>query len=153
VRSLRDRRAVISIILAMADTVSKEVRSKIMSSVRQRNTGPERLVRSLLHSLGMRFRLHRRDLPGSPDIVLPRHRIAIFVHGCFWHQHRGCPKARKPSSNNDYWDRKLADNIARDRKKSAELRKLGWKVITIWQCETRNADSIIEKLTDLIAPK
>lgn len=122
-----------------------------MSSVRQRGTSAERLVRSFLHAQGFRFRLNRRDLPGSPDIVLPRYRTVIFVNGCFWHQHRGCPKARRPSSNSDYWDRKLDENVRRDKKKAAELRKLGWRVITIWQCETRYPDIMIKKLADLFA--
>jgi DNA mismatch endonuclease (patch repair protein) len=133
----------------MADTVTKEVRSRIMSSVRQWDTSAERLVRSFLHAQGFRFRLHRRDLPGSPDIVLPRYRTVIFVHGCFWHQHRSCQKARRPSSNKDYWDRKLDENVQRDKKKANELRKLGWKVITIWQCETRSPDLMIKKLAKL----
>lgn len=133
----------------MADTVTKEVRSRIMSSVRQWDTSAERVVRSFLHAKGFRFRLNRRDLPGSPDIVLPRYRTVIFVHGCFWHQHRGCQKARRPSSNKDYWDRKLDENVRRDKKKATELRKLGWKVITIWQCETQSPELMTQKLANL----
>lgn len=132
------------------DTVSPIIRSRIMSSVPQRNTSPERIVRSLLHQLGYRFRLHRRDLPGSPDIVLPRHRIAIFVHGCFWHQHRRCRKSRKPTSNTEYWDKKLAENVKRDRRKEAALRKLGWRVIVVWQCEIHNLESLADRLAGLI---
>ena len=130
----------------MADTVSKAVRSQIMSNVPQRNTSPERIVRSFLHQLGCRFRLHRRDLPGSPDIVLPKHRIAVFVHGCFWHQHRGCRKARRPTSNTGYWNQKLDENILRDKRQIRELKKLGWQVIVVWQCETQNIKQLSRKL-------
>ena len=130
----------------MADAVSKAVRSQIMSNVPQRNTSPERLVRSFLHRLGYRFRLHRRDLPGSPDIVLPKHRIAIFVHGCFWHQHRGCRKSRRPASNTDYWNPKLDAIVLRDKKKIRELKALGWQVIVVWQCEAQNIKSLSRKL-------
>lgn len=133
----------------MTDTVSVTVRSKIMANVPQRNTGPERIVRSCLHRHGFRFRLHRRDLPGSPDIVLPKHDTAIFVHGCFWHQHRGCRKSRKPTSNTDYWDQKLAANVLRDKRKTRELKKLGWQVIVIWECETKTPETLSRKLTIL----
>lgn len=134
----------------MADTVSKSVRSRIMSSVKQRHTKPEMIVRSLLHQLGFRFRLHREDLPGSPDIVLPKFRTAIFVHGCFWHQHKNCSKSRRPSSNQDYWNTKLDENISRDKRKEKELSKLGWRVVTIWQCEIRNLETLTKKLKKLL---
>lgn len=130
----------------MADTVSKSVRSRIMSSVKQRNTKPEMIVRSLLHRLGYRFRLHRKDLPGSPDIVLPKFRTAIFVHGCFWHQHKNCKKSRRPSSNQEYWNTKLDENISRDKRKEKELSKLGWRVVTVWQCEICDPEVLSEKL-------
>lgn len=130
----------------MADIVTKKVRSRIMSSVKQRHTKPEVVVRALLHRLGYRFRLHRKDLPGSPDIVLPKYRTAIFVHGCFWHQHEKCPKARRPSSNLEYWNTKLDENISRDKRKENELSKLGWQIITVWQCETRDLESLSVKL-------
>lgn len=130
----------------MADTVSKKVRSKIMASVRQKGTGPELIVRSLLHRMGFRFRLHRKDLPGTPDIVLPKYRAALFVHGCFWHQHMGCPKSRRPASNTEYWNRKLDENIERDRLKSDELKHSGWRVLVVWQCETKNLKDLEAKL-------
>lgn len=130
----------------MADTVTKKVRSHIMSSVKQKHTKPEVAVRSLLHRLGYRFRLHRKDLPGSPDIVLPKYRTAIFVHGCFWHQHEKCSKARRPSSNLEYWNTKLDENISRDKKKEKELSELGWQIVTVWQCETRDLESLSTKL-------
>lgn len=137
----------------MADTVDSTVRSWIMSNVPQRNTSPERIVRSYLHHHGLRFRLHRRDLPGSPDIVLPKHNTVIFVHGCFWHQHRGCRKSRKPTSNTDYWDQKLAENVWRDKRKIRELKKLGWQVIVIWECETQNLESRTHTFTSLFYEK
>lgn len=133
----------------MADTVSKAVRSRIMSSVKQRHTKPEMIVRSLLHQLGYRFRLHRKDLPGSPDIVLPKFHTAIFVHGCFWHQHKNCGKSRRPSSNQNYWNTKLDENITRDRRKERELSKLGWRVLTVWQCETKDLDILTKKMKKL----
>lgn len=108
-----------------------------MSGIRSKNTGPEVSVRKLLHGLGYRFRLHRKDLPGKPDIVLPRHRLAIFVHGCFWHQHGGCRLASMPKTRQDYWLPKLAGNIARDAGASQKLQQQGWTVATIWECETR----------------
>lgn len=137
----------------MADTVSKSVRSRIMSSVKQRHTKPEMIVRSLLHRLGFRFRLHRKDLPGSPDIVLPKFHTAIFVHGCFWHQHKNCSKSRRPSSNQNYWNTKLDENISRDKRKERELSKLGWRVATVWQCEIRDLETLSKKLKKLLSLK
>ncbi|MBI1766076.1 MAG: DNA mismatch endonuclease Vsr [Acidobacteria bacterium] len=133
----------------MTDTVDAKVRSWIMSNVPQRHTSPERLVRSFLHQLGYRFRLHRRDLPGSPDIVLPKHRIAVFVHGCFWHQHRGCRKSRRPTSNTDYWNPKLDANVVRDKRKIRELKTLGWQVVVVWECETQNLKTLSRKFAIL----
>jgi DNA mismatch endonuclease (patch repair protein) len=135
----------------MVDTVKPNVRSRIMASVKQRHTKPELLVRRLLHRLGYRFRVQRRDLPGSPDIVLPKYRTAIFVHGCFWHQHKGCPKSRKPTSNKNYWDQKLLENVKRDRRKIAELKKLGWQVILVWECEAKVNEKLNKKLEKIAA--
>jgi DNA mismatch endonuclease (patch repair protein) len=112
-------------------------RSALMSRIRSGNTRPEIAVRRLLHALGYRFRLHRRDLPGKPDIVLPRHRLAIFVHGCFWHQHTGCRLASKPKTRQEYWTPKLAGNVARDARAQAALRAAGWRVEVIWECDAR----------------
>lgn len=134
----------------MVDTVSKSIRSRIMSRVKQRHTRPELVVRSLLHRLGYRFRLHRKDLPGSPDIILPKFRTAIFVHGCFWHQHKNCNKSRRPSSNQGYWNAKLDENISRDMRKERELSKRGWRVATVWQCEIRNLESLSKKIKKLL---
>jgi len=107
-----------------------------MSRVRGKDTGPEKQVRSLLHRMGFRFRLYRKDLPGSPDIVLPKYRTVIFVHGCFWHRHPGCPKATMPTANRAYWEAKFAENLERDARKERELAAMGWHVVTVWQCET-----------------
>lgn len=122
---------------AMADFVSPEKRSKIMKGVKGKNTRPEVAVRKRLHALGFRFRLHRAGLPGRPDIILPRHDLVIMVHGCFWHQHRGCKECRIPASNSDFWTAKLTRNKERDASNARSLRQLGWRVATIWECETK----------------
>lgn len=127
------------------DTRSPEQRRRIMQSVKSKDTGPEMRVRRLLHAMGYRFRLHRKDLPGKPDIVLPRYRTAIFVHGCFWHAH-GCPKGRPPKSRLEYWLPKLERNVERDRTKIEQLESLGWRVLVVWQCETKDADALAERL-------
>lgn len=117
------------------DTVSPEIRSRIMSRVRARDTLPERRVRSYLHRAGLRFRLHQRSLPGCPDIVLPKFRVAIFVNGCFWHQHPGCRKATLPKSNREFWAEKLRGNQERDAVALDALSKAGWKTKILWECE------------------
>jgi DNA mismatch endonuclease, patch repair protein len=117
----------------MSDKIPPAVRSQMMAAVRNKDTAPERAVRTALFSSGYRYRLHRRDLPGSPDIVLPRYRTAVFVHGCFLHRH-DCPRGRRPASNVDFWNAKLDRNIARDRERTVALVALGWHVVTIWQC-------------------
>ncbi|MGA2646650.1 MAG: very short patch repair endonuclease [Candidatus Sulfotelmatobacter sp.] len=116
------------------DFLSPETRSRVMSRVRSENTSPELEVRRFLHRAGFRFRLHRRDLPGKPDIVFPTLKKAIFIHGCFWHQHRYCRSGHMPKSRLEYWEPKLKANCARDETARRELRKLGWKSITIWEC-------------------
>jgi DNA mismatch endonuclease (patch repair protein) len=122
----------------MADKIPRHVRSRVMAAVRGRNTGPERSVRAALFAAGYRYRLHRRDLPGAPDIVLPRFRVAVLVHGCFWHGHE-CPRGRRPASNTEFWNRKLDGNIARDQANQAALRAAGWQVVVIWQCALAEA--------------
>jgi DNA mismatch endonuclease (patch repair protein) len=107
-----------------------------MSRIRSENTRPEKVVRSLLHSIGYRFSLHRRDLPGKPDIVLPKYKTVIFVHGCFWHRHQGCKNTTTPKTNAEFWGKKFSENIARDRKKKSNLEDLGWNVVIVWECET-----------------
>lgn len=119
------------------DTVDPKKRSEMMSHIRSKNTKPELLIRSLLHRSGFRFRIHRRDLPGCPDIVLPKYKTIIFVHGCFWHQHPGCRKATIPETNRDFWTEKLAKNTTRDFLICNELKKQGWKTIIVWQCELK----------------
>ena len=116
------------------DTFSKEKRSWVMSRITGKNTTPEIAVRRFLHSRGFRFRLHRKDLPGCPDIVLPKHRTAVLVHGCFWHSHI-CKDGRRPRSNQDYWNTKLDRNARRDRTNGRRLRALGWKRIVVWECQ------------------
>lgn len=123
----------------MTDVFSPEKRSEVMSGIKGRNTKPEKLVRSLLHKMGYRFRLHRKELPGKPDIVLPRFKTAIFVHGCFWHRHEGCKYAYTPKTRTDFWLKKLEENARRDVKTVSELTELGWQVITVWECEIRNS--------------
>ncbi len=134
----------------MADTVSRTKRAEIMSRVKQRHTKPEITVRKILHRNGFRFRLHNKKLPGTPDIVLPKYETVIFVHGCFWHQHEGCTKARRPTSNVEFWNEKLDKNIERDGRKEAELKKAGWKVLYVWQCELKDIKSLEKKLTNKI---
>jgi DNA mismatch endonuclease (patch repair protein) len=130
----------------MTDTLTSGARSAVMARVRSQNTSPEIAVRKALHALGLRFRLHSRNLPGSPDIVLARHRTAVFVHGCFWHSHAGCKRARMPATNIDYWRSKLDRNQARDRQAQTALEQLGWRVVVIWECETRPVEGLARRL-------
>ncbi len=127
------------------DTVSRRVRSKIMAAVPQEHSEPEMIVRRIAHGMGLRFRLHRRDLPGSPDLVFPRSRKAIFVHGCFWHRH-GCRRTTTPSSNADFWHTKFETNRRRDRRVIRELKSAGWEVLIVWECQTPNVESLRQKL-------
>lgn len=126
----------------MADIVTSDMRSRMMSRIRGKDTGPERVVRSLLHKSGFRFRLHRRDLPGRPDLVLPKYRAAIFVHGCFWHAHDGCRYFREPKTNPAFWKEKLSANIARDSKNMKSLAEMGWRVLVVWECAIRDKDDL-----------
>lgn len=132
----------------MTDTVTSEQRSRIMRAVKSRDTKPELVVRRLLHAMGYRFRLHCKDLPGSPDIVLPRHKKIIFVHGCFWHGHPGCKHADRPSSNTEYWRKKIDRNMERDQCAQRDLTKQGWQMLIIWECLTRDRRA----LTDCLQP-
>lgn len=123
-----------------------------MARVRSKNTKPEKCVRSALHRLGFRFRLHRRDLPGIPDIVLPKHKTVIFVHGCFWHQHEGCKKATLPKQNAATWAAKLSRNVARDAEVRQALEMLGWQVELVWECELRQGEAWLERLLRRLKP-
>jgi DNA mismatch endonuclease (patch repair protein) len=125
----------------MADVYDKATRRRVMQCIRKTNTKPEILVRSVLHCLGYRFRLYRKDLVGTPDIVLPKYQIVVFVHGCFWHQHH-CHLGKLPKSNESYWFPKLRRNQERDASVEAGLLKMGWRVITIWECETTDRESV-----------
>lgn len=128
------------------DTLTRERRSWNMSRIRGSNTTPELAVRSLLHRMGYRFRLHRRDLPGKPDIVLTKYRTVIFVHGCFWHRHRGCRFSYTPKSRIHFWTRKFQQNVDRDRASTRRLRALGWSVLVIWECQVRKVEPLSKRL-------
>lgn len=132
----------------MADNHSKEVRSMNMSHIRSTNSKPEEIVRKYLFSKGFRYRKNVRKLPGCPDIVLPKYNTVIFVNGCFWHKH-DCPRFVWPSSNKDYWEPKILRNVERDQKNTEELRSLGWRVITVWECELKKA--LRDERLDLLA--
>jgi DNA mismatch endonuclease (patch repair protein) len=129
----------------MADNLTSEQRSRCMSKIRSTNTLPEWTVRRLVFDMGYRYRLHRRDLPGTPDLVFPRLRRVVFVHGCFWHGH-SCQKGRMPKSNSSYWTAKRTRNITRDRQSTRKLRRAGWRVLTVWECETRDLDNLRRRI-------
>lgn len=124
------------------DTVDKATRSRIMASVRQRDTGPEIKLRRALHRLGFRYRLHCKTLPGSPDIVFPKYKAVIFVHGCFWHSH-GCKYSTKPTTRQTFWQNKFAANKERDQRKIQELREAGWRVLVVWECAIKTNDAVL----------
>ena len=130
----------------MPDKFSNDVRSRVMSRIRSRDTKPEKLVRSMIYSLGYRFRLHDKKLPGKPDLVLKKHQTAVFVNGCFWHQHPGCKKAVSPKSNKTYWDPKLAKNVERDKKNIEAIENEGWRCLILWECETNDLEALRNKI-------
>lgn len=137
----------------MMDIVSPSKRSQMMSGIRGKGTKPEMRVRKVLHAAGYRFRLHRKDLPGTPDVVLPRHRLAIFVHGCFWHAHQGCSLAKIPSTRTEFWSEKLLKNVRRDAVAVERLHAGGWRVLVVWECflrHTKDDDALLEQLVDAI---
>ena len=138
----------------MIDRLSPKRRSWLMSRIGSKDTLPELTVRHLLHSMGFRYRLHRSDLPGKPDIVFRSRKIVIFVHGCFWHQHPDprCPLRSKPRSNTGYWDAKLERNVERDTENSARLGSLGWRTLTVWECEIRDSRRLSARLGTLLGP-
>lgn len=126
----------------MADVVPPLVRSRMMSGIKGKNSKPEMLVRRMLFAAGYRFRLHRRDLPGTPDIVMPGKKIAIFVHGCFWHAHKGCKYAKLPATRPDFWAAKLQANVERDQRAIETLTTMGWRVLCVWECAARHHDTV-----------
>jgi DNA mismatch endonuclease (patch repair protein) len=128
------------------DSLSKKRRSEIMSRIRSKHSVPELKVRSLIHRQGYRFRLHSKTLPGKPDLVFVGRKKIIFVHGCFWHSHSGCPKGRPPKSNLEFWLKKLEANKRRDAQARRKLRSQGWRVLTVWQCQLKHADSLMNRI-------
>ncbi len=124
-----------------------------MSRIRGTETSPERKVRSMLHRAGYRFRKNVSTLPGKPDIVLPKYRTVIFVHGCFWHRHKGCKQATTPGTNTEFWQKKFERNVANDRKHARQLRRLGWHVITVWECQLEKPDKVLQRLENLLTAK
>jgi len=135
----------------MTDIVDSKRRSEMMAGIRGRDTTPELAVRRIAHRMGLRFRLHRKDLPGRPDLVFPKHRLVVFVHGCFWHRHEGCRYAYTPKSRIAFWKEKFSANVARDQRQEAALRALGWRVLVIWGCETGNEAAVMHRLAGLIS--
>jgi DNA mismatch endonuclease, patch repair protein len=123
----------------MVDVVSPTDRSRMMAGIRGKDTKPEVIVRRMLFASGYRFRLHRRDLPGAPDIVMPGRKVVVFVHGCFWHMHQGCRFAKMPATRPEFWKAKLEANVERDRRSVEKLQALGWRVLCVWECSTRDA--------------
>jgi len=136
----------------VTDKISKSRRSQNMAAIKSKGMKPEMIVRSLVHGMGYRYRLHRKGLPGKPDLVFGPRRKVIFVHGCFWHQHDDpdCKIARKPKSNTGYWDQKLARNVERDAQNVTRLEEAGWKVLTIWECQTKDQATLLSRLDDFL---
>lgn len=132
------------------DKVDAATRSRVMASVHSKNTKPEMIVRSMVHALGYRFRIHSRDLPGSPDLVFSKRRVALFVHGCFWHGHNCQHGSRKPTTNVDYWREKISRNIERDANAQAALKALGWLPMVIWECQTKDINQLSERLVSAL---
>lgn len=128
-------------------------RSKMMASIGQRGTKPEMIVRRICHSLGFRYRLHVKTLPGSPDLVFPRLKKIVFVHGCFWHRHENCSRTTTPKTRTAFWEKKFADNVSRDERQIFELCTLGWQVLIIWECETKEQTALKEKLVGFLGGK
>lgn len=135
------------------DIVSPEKRSRMMAGIKGKDTKPEMLVRRLVHGMGFRYRLHRRDLPGSPDLVFPRLKKVIFVHGCFWHRHSGCRFAYTPKSNAQFWMDKLEGNARRDTLAMAALNALDWKVLIVWECEVSDQSALARKIRSFLEPE
>ena len=126
--------------------MASEVRSRNMAAIKSKNTKPEIKVRQLLHSMGYRFRLHMKDLPGNPDIVLKKYKTVIYVNGCFWHRHPNCKYASTPKTRTSFWSQKFQSNVERDNKNYIKIKNLGWKYIVVWECELKNKSDLVEKL-------
>jgi DNA mismatch endonuclease (patch repair protein) len=133
----------------MTDVLSEEQRRRNMAAIRNKNTKPELRVRRALHAAGLRYRLHVRSLPGSPDLVFPSRRVVVFVHGCFWHRHPHCRNAQMPKSRREFWGAKLAANVERDRRQRRALQRLGWRVLIFWECQSKDA-SKLNRLIDQV---
>lgn len=131
------------------DKISKNARSALMARVKGKDSKPELIVRSALHKMGYRFRLHPKELPGSPDIVLPRYKTVLFVHGCFWHRHKGCRASSTPQSNQKYWMDKFIRNVERDKRNRKDLIKMGWHVFVIWECDTRDGRKLNKRIAKI----
>jgi len=135
----------------LVDIISEAQRSWNMSRIKGKDTQPELLVRSLLHKLGYRFRIHRKDLPGKPDIILPRYKTVVFVHGCYWHRHKGCKYAYTPKSRVSFWAEKFKGNVERDKKHQKQLKEMGWTVHVIWECEVeKDIEKVRARLQQLL---
>ena len=128
-----------------------EQRSRNMSAIKSKNTKPEIKVRKVLHSMGYRFRLHSKDLPGSPDIVLPKYKTVIFVHGCFWHRHENCKYASTPKTRKEFWNKKFTENKKRDSEIQEKIKILDWRSVVIWECETKNLENLRDKIVDIFS--
>ena len=135
-----------------ATLTPQQVRSRTTSRIKGKNTKPEIAVRSMLHRAGYRFRLHGRKLPGSPDIVLARHKTVVFVHGCFWHRHEGCKYTTTPKTRTEFWSDKFRKNVERDARQQRELREMGWRVLIVWECELRDLETLKKRLNDELPP-
>ncbi len=133
----------------MADRISKERRSWNMSRIRSKDTKPEVMLRSALHRIGFRFRKNDSRLPGNPDIVLPKYHTVIFVHGCYWHRHKGCKKATTPKTNTEFWTKKFAENVNRDKEVKKDLENRGWRVTVVWECELETKKKLWDKVQEL----
>lgn len=141
---------VLSIVMKGVDLLTREHRSWNMSQIRGRNTSPELTVRRVLHSMGYRFRLHYKRLPGCPDIVMPKFKVAIFVHGCFWHRHKNCSNCTTPTANREFWMEKFRGNVDRDKKNQRTLKKAGWRVLVVWECQATDIEKVKHRLARFI---
>jgi len=137
----------------MTDIVDQATRSRIMAAIRGKDTKPELVLRKALHARGFRYRLHRKELPGKPDLVFPKHRAVCFVHGCFWHRHQNCRYATTPKTRMDFWDAKFSATVARDQQSRTRLMKAGWRVAVIWECSLRgkSLESTVSQIADWLA--